>query len=395
MKKKTAPDLDVSTLDALVNAFLRDLGSRDAWMMNFPKRNRLPREHEERLRDLRVWLRSQPTLQDYDGAYRPLGRQWSSLSIDGLSCELVFRAWRNPAWSPGAWLRTYLAADSIWGRSTLYLGGVTLGQPLSLGNGIVLAPVKRGDHLAIPFNPGEEYSVDAGRKITAQIFREWVHPRLHFRTHKPPSRPYRTDIDDFAELYDVTHCVTLARTVGVAVLASSVAPVTRIPEFRDRVGQPPRYAHLQSTLLLSENDLHVIRELHAALEEREHRERELIRRGASRLSSALRRADEFDMAVDLGVALEVIFLSGNVYDGSIGFRLRVLASRLLRQERGERQIVEEQIKSLYQLRSSAAHSGHVSASGREVLESGTVLAGEALRYVVRNGLPDWDTVLFG
>ncbi len=120
-----------------------------------------------------------------------------------------------------------------------------------------------------------------------------------------------------------------------------------------------------------------------------------------RLNSAMRRKSAVDSAIDLGIALESIFLRDTTDDRSeLTFKLRVRASRWLGATPEERGGLSALLRDLYAARSSAVHRGYVSDSIRgkpthELLEEGHKLAAGALVRLIETGNPNWDVVTYG
>jgi hypothetical protein len=103
-------------------------------------------------------------------------------------------------------------------------------------------------------------------------------------------------------------------------------------------------------------------------------------------------------AIDLAIALEVLFMSADRDEHSYKISLR--AARLLRGELQTRQRTFLEVRRLYDMRSSMVHTGNVKneynlddvkASAHDIVESVDVLCTEAIRAFIRlGGIPeDW------
>jgi len=117
-----------------------------------------------------------------------------------------------------------------------------------------------------------------------------------------------------------------------------------------------------------------------------------------RLNSAMRRSSPVDSAIDLGIALESIFLPDG--RGALTFRLRVRAARWLGSTPAERRCLSVTVDDLYKVRSMAVHGGRVpdtirGRQARELLEEGYGLTATGLVALIRKGDPDWDAVTYG
>ena len=129
-------------------------------------------------------------------------------------------------------------------------------------------------------------------------------------------------------------------------------------------------------------------------------EREHLHVPLDRLNKAMRRLFPVDAAIDLGIALEALFLSELDGDrGELGFRLRVRGARYLGHSTSERLRISKQLSSLYTARSVAVHTGVLSEEidgtrVKSLLEQGYILAAAAVRSMIEKGSPDWNEVIF-
>ena len=116
-----------------------------------------------------------------------------------------------------------------------------------------------------------------------------------------------------------------------------------------------------------------------------------------RLNSAMRRKTSVDSAIDLGIALESVFLSGQ--RGGLTFTLRVRVARWLGSTPEERRRLGEVAGDLYGVRSKAVHEGHVPVTVRgrptaELLEEGYKITATAIAKLIGSGQPDWDAITY-
>ena len=124
-----------------------------------------------------------------------------------------------------------------------------------------------------------------------------------------------------------------------------------------------------------------------------------LRLATERLNQIDRRLP-IDAAIDLGVALETLFLSDlNQDQTELTFRLRLRAARFLGKDPPDRKRIFDMVGKLYDLRSKAAHSGRLpkgltTRSARELLNQGFDLCTEAARRFIIDGEPNWESVQF-
>lgn len=128
--------------------------------------------------------------------------------------------------------------------------------------------------------------------------------------------------------------------------------------------------------------------------------RDELRVPMQRLNRAMRRANPVDAAIDLGIALESIFLRDLSADrGELTFRLRVRAARWLGTTPDERTRLSTLLAGVYAIRSKAVHHGRVPETKRsrpttELLQDGYDLAARALIKLISEGDPDWEAITF-
>ena len=105
-----------------------------------------------------------------------------------------------------------------------------------------------------------------------------------------------------------------------------------------------------------------------------------------------------DAAIDLGIALEALYLSDLSDDrGELTFRLRIRAARFIGTHAAERKRIFELVGKLYGLRSTAVHIGRLKgqpSSIRQLLNEGFLLGVQSIRKSIAAGEPDWDAVQF-
>ena len=236
-------------------------------------------------------------------------------------------------------------------------------------------------------------------QIRVEVVRHLNHPRRHDRPGQPqsPSFPQLWDFDDHE---DVLLCMTAVGPSGPARLGTSLSTAASVPMGPGPLGQVPSAIELGPVVRFGRAELDQVRNLHEHFLSRNETQKAALRVPLRRLNLALRRRWDVDSALDLGVALEVLFSDRRPFDSSIGFAIRLRAARLLRKSKAERMELAELAKNLYKVRSGAAHSGELpkSVGGTpvaELLRRGAELVAEATRYMIAHGAPDWNDVEFG
>ena len=102
-----------------------------------------------------------------------------------------------------------------------------------------------------------------------------------------------------------------------------------------------------------------------------------------------------DRTIDLGIALECLFLDG-IRD-ELRFRLAVRAARFLADDLSQRQGIFNVIKDFYDMRSKAVHTGLTATDDTTkcLLDQTTELCRQAVMKILAHGQPDWDLIDIG
>jgi hypothetical protein len=134
------------------------------------------------------------------------------------------------------------------------------------------------------------------------------------------------------------------------------------------------------------------------------RAKDRMRLPMSRLNSAMRRREDADTAIDLGIALESILLGKVETDKRYQGAIR--CSFLLGDNPDTRHHVYDLASELYNLRSKAVHRGVLKPDDlnwfkgrkvRKVLEDGSQLMASVIKWFIQNHAqePDWNTLILG
>ena len=110
----------------------------------------------------------------------------------------------------------------------------------------------------------------------------------------------------------------------------------------------------------------------------------------------MRRGTSVDASIDLGIALETLYLNdvGGDAIGELSFRLRIRAARYLAHDPDERQQIFNAIGLVYAARSKAVHTGSLperigQVDVRSVLSKGYELTARTILQMIRAPQVDW------
>lgn len=292
-------------------------------------------------------------------------------------------------------LRRYLGTERLPCHSTVAVGGIEIDRAFDLGHGMQLVPWKD------VWNSRTKRAVDQAETFHRSFYdpdcallREVELPRVHVHY---TDTSFHFQSRDVGTETDLLLCLGLPGPTAPVLLASWLEPPEWAPMITGSLSMPfvegpgkakpfPETAVVEGSRVFS-NWLGLSEERRLEL-----------RVPMQRLNSAMRRASLVDSAIDLGIALESIFLRDG--QGALTFRLRVRAARWLGSTPEERRRLSATVGDLYAVRSRAVHEGRVpdaihQRTTKELLEAGYELTARALVALISKGDPDWDAVTYG
>jgi hypothetical protein len=291
-------------------------------------------------------------------------------------------------------LARYLATELLPFRATVAVGGIKPDRAYDLGHGIRLVPWKDVGPSSTRQNIDEKDSFYRSFYDTdGALVRELELPRIHVPYTE--TKKHLRFIDWSLES-DVLLCLGLVGPTAPVFLAGWLEPPEWAPmkgslamPFVEGPGAAAPFSETAAT--------EAARLFSTWLNLAEGRRAEL-RVPMQRLNSAIRRSSLVDSAIDLGIALESIFLPDG--RGALTFRLRVRAARWLGSTPEQRRRLSAVVSDLYTVRSKAVHEGRVPGTihqreTRGLLEEGYGLTARALVALISKGDPDWDAVTYG
>ena len=112
-----------------------------------------------------------------------------------------------------------------------------------------------------------------------------------------------------------------------------------------------------------------------------------------------------DSIIDVGIALETLYLSKSESSGEISFRLSVRAAWHLGQDVEDRKRLQDTLKKIYDRRSKAVHNGtldeEIQCGGKRILISEFIelaqdLCRKSIFKIFKDGrIPDWNSLILG
>ena len=358
---------------------------------------RLPREHP--FSHLIDSLRKDPDLAMFGGLMQVLPGHARRVEHADLAAWLIERAQAVGPDQAVSDLQRYLSTERLPCRLIVGVAGIKPDRLDAIGQGITLLPWEQLPESNTKRAVTEKFFLGGTlHHPEAALVQEFEAARIHVdnsEVDKYMRQPLpRTD------LTDVLLCLGLFGPTAPVSLASWLEPPEWAPVMPGgySLGVPEGSSFGRPFPSTAATDGARLFATWLALTESR---RDELRVPMYRLNTAMRRRNRVDASIDLGIALESMFLRDLSDDrGELTFRLRVRGTRWLGSNPDERRHLSTLFADLYSTRSRAVHSGRVPDTTRgrpttELLEEGYKVTARALVALITGGDPDWDTVTFG
>jgi hypothetical protein len=342
--------------------------------------------------NLLACLRAEPELGIFDGQMQAFGNTAARWEIPQLAHWLLRRSEERGVTGAVDDLQTYLNSVELPCAVIFALAGLKLETACDLGKGIRvvgwkdLADSERAQTLFT-----QSISSLGLRIPSAAIVREVTLPKLH--SAEPPLS--QAVLDD-ADIWDAVLCIGLPGPSSPEVLATWLEPPPWAPAIGSGFNIPHQEGRPRPSQWTEEHSKAASR-LFNIFVGLDSTTKDSLRLTMRRLSAAMRRSQSVDSAVDLGIALESLFLRDQSGDRELRFRLCLRAARYTAQDKNKRAAIFRLAGDLYDLRSKAVHTGSVPTHMRgrpirEILQDGYRLVAETTARVIDEGFPDWESV---
>jgi len=346
-------------------------------------------------------LRAEPELRVFDGMMQIIPGGASRIEYHTLTDWLIRRATTVGIDQSLQDLQRYIEATELPLELAVALSGLTPGATCDMGRGILFVPWDSLQDSSQKRSVWERCVMGAPWFLpTGALVRTVAIEKLHLHQDDFPcyAEQHLAPIDQ-TELYDALMCMALVAPCAPHVVGSWVS----IPQWAPVYGGGmllPQLEGIASSQPFPPEAAHRARDLFEAFCALPANLKARLRLVMQRLNRAMRRRVTVDASIDLGIALEALYLSDTGDDrGELTFRLKTRAARFLGTTEAERQNIFRLVGDLYGMRSSAVHTGLVSATIRgrpanEVLADGFALTADTTRRFIASGEPDWNRVLF-
>jgi hypothetical protein len=343
-------------------------------------------------------LRTHPELGIFDNKTQWKGGTGVMLTLRALAEWLVNKGRQLSASQVVRDLERYVTEPEVPYEEILILAGVVLDKPLQLAGGIEMLPFSS---LEAPVWKEHLERLFGGSWVNYRpsvALRRSVH---HPRTHLEWSNSAKPNWDaSFQDLDDIRLCITALGPHGPLYLGAWIQAEPWVPDLGGGSAQIPEPLNVGNYPRNLVTDLRELPELYCKWTALSEKERKHLRVALKRINSGVRRFAVVDSAIDLGIAMEAIFLSDKEPEqGELGFTLRLRAARYLGTDKTTRLDVSKLFSHLYGFRSKAVHTGELGGvikgiSTESLLDRGYRLVGQAIRRIISEGEPSWSEIIF-
>lgn len=341
-------------------------------------------------------LGNEEPLKIFDGLMQVVANGARRVDFKDLAAWMLRRASKVGSVQTVADLERYVKSTEIPHLAVLALSGIKVTTPCDFEGGMSLVP---WDDLPESRGKGrinEMFSSSLSWKSpSAALVREHQLPKLHIPAEEIDSHFKAIDQSD---MIDAVLCIGVIGPTAPEVLASWTQPPIWAPILAGSIGVA-HYEGIGRKDPWPDSSCGEAVEIFQAFRGLGHKQQTVLRLAMQRLNLAMRRTSLVDRAIDLGIALETLFLGdiGNER-GELAFRLCIRAARYMGNDEEDRERIYLLVRDLYDLRSRAVHTGVVPTTTRnkttdEVLNQGFSLTARTIAALARDGAPDWKNVI--
>lgn len=356
-----------------------------------------PNAHADPRSPIRVALGAQPEMLEFQDQFHFQVSGWARATHQGLAGWLLDRARVTSAATAISDLARYLTTGRLTCTHVMVLGGVRTEGMVHIGPSIDLIPFAQiGTFFWAGRIAGMYKDFHANYQPTSAILQNAAYPKAV----RPPDAQMDFPPNMYEELEDIRRCMTSIGPSCPVWLGTWTELDESIPKYGSGAAIPNPFETGGFPRNVREGDWTQLPPLYAAWSRLPVRQREHLRVPLDRLNRAQRNLPIVDVAIELGVAVDALFLAEREADrGEQTLTLRLRASRYLAQALEERRRLAKLFGVLYRARSMAVHAGRLDddiggVSTRQLLDQGCDLAATALRRIILEGPPDWTELLY-
>jgi len=363
------------------------------------------------LPELLSYITVNPALKFFQEGFIKFGHASFRIDLKLLANWFLYRAEIVSSEKVAAELHQFISSSVIPGNDVLAISGISVHQEIKFTSDISLIPYAQlpDSRAKSSFNPyslsndnngylklsGLNPLISSLPPTVALISKNPSQPKF---VSQPSSIKENGWISKEQDLIDLCSCLTLIGPSSPMLLASwwepdSYVPYSRIygfgasPKIFDLINRKT-YSwtdeNIQEALVLAQNYLKLKSE-----------EKEKLLVPLERLNKMGCRINLVDQAIELGIAVEAVFLCDSEKN-ELSYRIQQRAAWFLGKDCEDRKKISKLFKDLYTCRSNAVHRGKISR--RDIVETiseGAKQTAEAIKKIIMDGWPDWETLILG
>jgi len=307
-----------------------------------------------------------------------------------LAYWLLDRAERQSSKKALEDLNRYIGSNEIPVQWVSAIEGLKLTRRCSITESISLLPWKDYPHSQHK-DELVRYFVTRARHPSSLLIHDVVIQKIHVHPDQVNSTPL---INIHYDDSDVLLCAGLLGPSAPIIVASWLELPDWMPSWGTGFSFPIQ-TDVSHDTNWPENAYKSLPKLYKQFKSLSEKKQRLFRVPLGRLNSAIRRHSPVDSAIDIGIALEALFLSDlNEDHGELTFRLRVRGAKYLSNSFDSRIAIYRSLGLLYRLRSIAVHTGILpneidGHNVNEILKQGYNIISKALIKMINIGSTDW------
>lgn len=352
------------------------------------------------------FLRKDPRVKALKGKMMPSGAGRGAFQDMMLAMWFLWAQNEHGTEKAREWLDSFLDSDKIPYTAVLWVLGMKVPHPITLGDDYTIRPIEEMSDSV----QKEEFLRNAHSIAGTHGATPWSAITKSFRVAKALA-PEQCGTDSDTQSLRELHC----RMEEIAWLLNVLDGVCCVPFMRTGYSDSsmpfgpfggwsssssPSPLPWRTGAELSNGSTDVINELLDRYEGYEKNDKRRILRVVKRLSQAKGGSQIEDQVLDLGIATEMLLLEDNSNHEQLALSFRLRGSWLLGASTDERKEIYGLLKELYTYRSQVAHSGLLCKGNaskmthvRKNFPSYQALAERLCRKILKEGKPDWDRLI--
>ena len=291
------------------------------------------------------------------------------------------------------------------------LAGVRVDQELQISPGISLVPIPNSSNelpAHLPLWPYWNPMDLMGRTLIAvehNISPLFINPRL---TAMDPWAPFQDSAvsAEYPDFHIARFCQALSLAADAPIVCSAIwtyiDPAEIFNVWDTYRGNSATYfpdlARRSGSVNVAQDDISNALAIYEAMEALPPSIATKLRVPVDRWIKSKADQSRVDTAIDLGIALESLYLEDIGNNPELGFRLRLRAAWYLAEDQTGRRNIMKNLGDVYGLRSKAVHTGDIGShhDTTEPLKEGQRLCRQSIVKVIQSGrFPDWNALVLG